>query len=272
MKKRSLFKGLVYFAAIITVFSLFFIIGYILIRGIPSLNKDMFSLKYDSKNLSLLPALITTIYMILLTLVIAGPIGVFTGIYLVEYGDNTSMFIKIIRMATETLAGIPSILFGLFGMLFFTIKLGFQYSIISGVGTLTLMILPLIIRSTEEALIRVPDSLRMASYALGAGKLRTIFKVVLPTASPGILSGILLAIGRIVGETAALIYTLGTATGLPTSLMDSGRTLALHMYVLSSEGLHVDASYSTGVILVLIVLLINGISTGITKLSRGGTS
>lgn len=173
-------------------------------------------------------------------------------------------------MATETLAGVPSIVYGLFGMLFFVIRLGFQYSLLAGSLTLTIMILPLIIRTTEEALLSVDDSIREASLALGAGKLRTIFKTVLPVAMPGILSGIILSVGRIIGETAALMYTLGTASKIPNSLFSSGRSLSVHMYLLSTEGLHVNQSYATGVVLLLLILFINGLSTYIgNKLGKG---
>ena len=173
-------------------------------------------------------------------------------------------------MATDTLAAIPSIVYGLFGMLFFVTFLGFQYSVAAGVLTSVIMVLPLIIRSTEEALMAVNDSLREASFGLGAGKLRTIFKVVLPVAMPGILSGVILASGRIIGETAALMYTLGTSSNLPSGLFSSGRTLALHMYVLSNEGIHVNQSFATGVVLIIFVLVVNGLSTFLSnKLAKG---
>lgn len=271
MNKSNFYRNIVKLASFITFSILIFIISYVLIRGIPSLSLDLFSLKYTTDNLSLLPSIITTLLLILLTLIIAIPLGVFTAFYLVEYGSPNNKFISVVRIATETLSGIPSIVFGLFGMLFFVLKLGFKYSLISGTFTMVIMILPLIIRATEEALMSVEDSLREASFALGAGQLRTIFKVVLPVAMPGILSGIILSIGRIIGETAALMFTLGTATKIPNSLFSSGRTLALHMYVLSSEGINVNKSYATGVILLLIILLINYISTKLSnKIIRNG--
>ncbi len=217
-----------------------------------------------------MPAIITTLIVVFVSLLIATPIGVFSGFYLVEYAKRGSKVVEVIRIASDTLSGIPSIVYGLFGMLFFVIFLGFQYSLLAGILTSSIMVLPVIVRSTEEALLSVDDSLRSASFGLGAGKLRTIFKVVLPVAMPGILSGVILAIGRIVGETAALMYTLGTSTNMPKSLFSSGRTLALHMYVLSSEGLHVNESFATGVILIVTVLVINGISTVLSnKLSKG---
>ncbi len=257
-------------SAFLTFSILFFIIGYILIRGIPHLQLSLFEIEYTSENASLFPAIITTMMIILLTLIIATPLGVFTGFYLIEYAKKGSGLVETIRITTETLSGIPSIVYGLFGMLFFVIKLGFQYSLLAGTLTATIMVLPLIIRTTEEALLSVDDSLREASFGLGAGKLRTIFKIVLPVAIPGILSGIILSVGRIIGETAALIYTLGTASKIPNGLFSSGRTLSLHMYLLSSEGLHVDESYATGVILLIIILIINGLSTYMSnKLGKG---
>lgn len=263
-------RFIVKFSATITFGALFFIIGYILLKGIPNIKPDLFQFKYTTSNVSLFPAMITTLMLVALALLIATPIGVFTGFYLVEYAKKGNKLVEIIRMATETLSGIPSIVYGLFGMLFFVIKLGLQYSLISGTLTAAIMILPLIIRSTEEALLSVDDGLREASFGLGAGKLRTIFLVVLPVAMPGILSGVILSIGRIVGETAALMFTLGTATKIPNSLLSSGRTLSLHMYLLSTEGMHVNESFATGVILLAIILIINGLATYLSnKLTKG---
>lgn len=258
------------FSAFLTFGILFFIIGYILVRGIPNLRPSLFELKYTTDNVSLFPAMITTLLLVFLTLLVATPIGVFTGFYLVEYANKGNKLVEVVRIATETLSGIPSIVYGLFGMLFFVIRLGFQYSLIAGTLTASIMVLPLIIRSTEEALISVDDSLREASFGLGAGKLRTIFRIVLPVAMPGILSGVILSIGRVVGETAALMYTLGTATKIPNGLFSSGRTLSLHMYLLSTEGMHINESYATGVILLIIILIINGLSTYLSnKLTKG---
>lgn len=259
--KSKLIKSFIYLASLVTFGTLFFIIGFILIKGLPHLSLTLFSFTYTTSNVSLLPALLTTFMVVGLTLLIATPIGVFTGFYLVEYAKKNNKIVGLIRIATDTLAAIPSIVYGLFGMLFFVTFLQFQYSLLAGVLTAVIMVLPLIIRSTEESLLSVKDSLRQASFGLGASKLRTIFKVILPVAMPGILSGVILASGRIVGETAALMYTMGTSTNLPDSLFSSGRTLALHMYVLSSEGQHVNESYATGVVLILTVLIINGLST-----------
>ena len=258
------------FSAFTTFAVLFFIIAYILARGIPYLKPSLFALEYTTENVSLLPAIITTLMMTVLALLISAPIGIFTGFYLVEYAKSGNKLVEIIRITTETLSGIPSIVYGLFGLLFFVTTLGWGFSIIAGAFTLAIMILPLIIRSTEEALLAVPDLLREASYGLGAGKLRTIFRIVLPSAMPGILAGIILAIGRIVGETAALIYTAGTVAKIPENLFASGRTLAIHMYVLSSEGLYTNQAYATAVVLLIVVIGINALSTTISKkLTKG---
>lgn len=257
-------------ATAITLFVLIFIVGYILIRGIPYFNPSLFAFEYNSENVSMLPSIITTLIMTALSLLIAVPLGIFTAIYLVEYAKKGNKAINLIRITTETLSGIPSIVYGLFGLLFFVTALGWGFSIIAGAFTLSIMILPLIIRTTEEALKSVPDTYREASFGLGAGKLRTVFVVVLPAAVPGILAGIILSTGRIVGETAALIYTAGTVAKIPSDLFSSGRTLAVHMYALSSEGLHVNQSYATAVILLLVVLLINSMSSYIAKkLTKG---
>ena len=256
---------LVLLATLATFFVLIFLIAYILIKGIPFIQPDLFSMHYTSENASLMPSLINTLVMTLLSLAIAAPIGIFSAIYLVEYAKKGSRFVGLVRITAETLTGIPSIVYGLFGMLFFVSTLKWGYSLLAGAFTLVIMILPVIMRTAEEALKSVPDSYREASFGLGAGKLRTIFKIVLPSAVPGILAGVILAIGRVVGETAALIYTAGTVAQIPSNLMGSGRTLAVHMYALSSEGLHMDQAYVTAVILLIMVLLINWISGMIAK-------
>ena len=255
---------LVLLAAVITVITLFFLVGYILINGIPYLKPSMFEWEYNSENVSMMPAIINTIVMVLVALVFSVPFGVGAAIYLVEYAKKGSKLVNVVRLTAETLTGIPSIIYGLFGMLFFVIQLQWGYSLLAGAATLAIMVLPTIMRTTEEALLCVPDSYREGSFGLGAGKLRTIFKIVLPAAIPGILSGIILAIGRIVGETAALIYTAGTVAGM-AGIMDSGRTLAIHMYVLSNEGLHKNEANATAVVLLIIVLIINAISSFVAK-------
>ncbi len=256
---------LICLAALVTVASIIFIIIYILEKGIPNLTPELFSINYNSKNQSMLPSIINTVYITFFTLLCAVPIGIFSAIYLVEYAKRGSKLVKVIRITTETLAGIPSIVFGLFGFLAFVLALGWGYSMIAGILTLTMMVLPTIIRTTEEALLAVPDSYREGSFGLGAGKLRTIFKIILPSAVSGILSGVILAIGRIVGETAALIYTSGTVAEISTSLMDSARTLSVHLYCLLSEGLFTNQAYATAVILLVLVVGINALSNFIAK-------
>ncbi|MEO2263370.1 phosphate ABC transporter permease PstA [Lachnospiraceae bacterium HCP28S3_F9] len=256
---------LVMLSAILTFTVLIFLIAYILIHGVPYINPSLFSMNYTSENASLMPALINTIIMTFLSLVIAVPFGIFSAIFLVEYAKRGNKFVEIIRLTTETLQGIPSIVYGLFGMLFFVTTCGWGFSILAGAFTLSIMVLPLIMRSTEEALKAVPDSYREGSFGLGAGKLRTVFRIVLPSAVPGILAGVILAIGRIVGETAALIYTAGTVADFPKSVMSSGRTLAVHMYNLASEGLYMDQAYATAVILLVLVVGINTLSSVVAK-------
>lgn len=263
-------KFFVWLSAIFTIGILAYIIFFIFSNGIPALKPELFEWHYSSKNVSMMPSIISTLIIIFISLLIAAPVGVFTSFYLVEYADRNSKFLPIIRLATDTLAAVPSIVYGLFGMLLFVTEFKWGYSHIAGILTITIMILPIIISSTEEGLRSVDDSLRMASFGLGAGKLRTIFSVVLPVAMPGILSGIILAIGRIVGESAALLFTLGSATNMFNSFMGSGRTLAVHMYVLSSEGFHVNEAYATATMLVIIVFIINGLSTFISSKLGGG--
>ena len=262
--KSRVQKGLVYAAAVITFAVLLFLIAYILINGIPNLKPSLFEWTYNSDNVSMMPAIITTVEMTLLALVIAVPLGLFTAIYLNEYAKRGNKLVNVIRITTETLSGIPSIVYGLFGMLFFVTQLHWGYSLIAGGMTLAIMILPLIMRTAEEALMAVPDTFREGSFGLGAGRLRTVFRIVLPSAMPGILSGIILAIGRIVGETAALIFTAGTMAQIP-GLFQSGRTLAIHMYVLSGEGLHMNEAYATAVVLLVVVLLMNALSALVAK-------
>lgn len=271
MNLSKFIKGMIYFGAAITFGILGFIILFILVKGVPHLTPSLFQWEYTTTNVSLMPALMTTLYVIGGALLIATPIGVFTSIYLVEYAERTKFSVRLITAATDMLAAVPSIVYGLFGFLFFVTFLDFEFSLIAGILTTTIMVLPLIIRSTEEALLSVDQHLRQASYALGAGKLRTIFKVVLPVAMPGILSGIILSTGRIIGESAALIYTLGSSTNLPNTLFSSGRTLAVHMYILSSEGLFVNQAFATAVVLLVLVLLLNSLSALVSrKFAQGG--
>ncbi|MBC5714357.1 phosphate ABC transporter permease PstA [Roseburia sp. BX1005] len=256
---------LVLASAVLTVGVLLYLIAYILIHGVPYLTPDLFAPEYNSDNVSLVPALVNTIFMTVLALLIAVPLGIGAAIYLAEYAKRGNRLVRLIRLMAETLQGIPSIIYGLFGMLFFVTALKIGYSLLAGAATLAIMVLPVVMRTTEEALLSVPDMYREGSFGLGAGKLRTVFRVVLPSAIPGILSGVILATGRIVGETAALIYTAGTAPQIAGSLFDSGRTLAVHMYSLSREGLHVNQSYATAVVLLVIVLIMNSLSSIIAR-------
>ncbi|MGI6664148.1 MAG: phosphate ABC transporter permease PstA [Christensenellaceae bacterium] len=275
MKKQktqaSILRFLVRAAAFVTASLLLFMIGYILVRGVPHIRLSLFAWDYNSENVSLLPALLNTIIMTFLSLLLALPIGIFSAIYMVEYAKKKSKLVGLVQITSETLSGIPSIVYGLFGLLFFVTSLGWGMSLLAGACTLAIMILPLIMRTTEEALYAVPDQFREGSFGLGAGKLRTIFKVVLPSAVPGILAGVILAIGKIVGETAALIYTAGTVAKLPESFFSSTRTLSVHMYALSSEGLYMNEAYATAVVLLVLVIGINTLSAYIAKkVAKGG--
>jgi len=255
-----LLRILVWASAMLTVGILLLLVLYVLIRGVPNLRLSLFAWEYTTENVSMLPAIVNTLTVTALTLLIAVPIGVGSAIWLTEYARRGSKLVRIVPMTTETLAGIPSIVYGLFGYLIFVIALHFGYSLLSGILTLAIMVLPTIMRTTEEALKAVPDSYREGSFGLGAGRLRTIVRIILPSAMPGILSGVILAIGRIVGETAALIYTAGTVAGIPGNLLGSGRTLAIHMYALLSEGLYTDQAYATAVVLLVLVLGITALS------------
>ena len=263
--QAKLYRAAVYAGAAFSVGVLVMIVGYILFKGIPHITPELFAWEYNSNNVSMMPAIINTLLMTLLSLLVCVPLGIGAAIYLTEYAKRGSRLVKLVRMTAETLSGIPSIIYGLFGALFFVVSLKIGLSLLSGALTLSIMVLPTIMRTTEEALLAVPDSFREGSFGLGAGRLRTTFKVVLPSAIPGILSGVILAIGRIVGETAALIYTAGTVAKVPDSLLDSTRTLAVHMYTISTEGLYINQSYATAVVLLVMVLIINGLSALIAK-------
>lgn len=258
--ESNFLRILVYASAAITLSLLAFMLIYILARGIPYLKPSVFSLHYSSENCSVIPALVNTIFMTLISLLIACPLGIGSAVYLVEYAKRGNRFVKLVRLTTETLTGIPSIIYGLFGMLLFVGTLRWGYSLLAGSCTVAIMILPTIMRTTEEALLSVPDSFREGSFGLGAGKLRTVFRIVLPSAVPGILSGVILATGRVVGETAALIYTAGTVAQIPKNVFGSGRTLAVQMYVLSSEGLHTNQAFATAVVLLAAVIGINALA------------
>ncbi len=265
---KSLFLLLtVYLAAFLTMLGLIFMLAYILIQGIPNITPDLFAVQYTTENVSLLPALVNTLSIMLLSLLFAVPAGIGAAIYLTEYAERGNRLVSLVRITAETLSGIPSIVYGLFGSLFFVKYLGLGLSLISGALTLSIMILPLIMRTTQEALQSVPDSYREGSLGLGAGKLRTVFAVVLPCAVPGILSGVILSIGRIIGESAALIFTAGTVAEIATNVFASARTLSVHMYSISGEGLYIDQTYATAVVVLLVVIFINGLSGLVAKKS-----
>ncbi|MBQ2880495.1 MAG: phosphate ABC transporter permease PstA [Anaerotignum sp.] len=262
----SLFLAIIaVLSAAITLAVLAALLLYILAKGIPHLCPELFEWEYNTTNVSMMPAVINTLTITGMTLIIAVPAGVFSAIYLVEYAKRGSRFVSVVRITTETLSGIPSIVFGLFGYLVFNIYLGWGYSILGGALTLAIMVLPLMIRTAETALLAVPDAFREGSFGLGAGKLRTVFRVVLPSAVPGILAGVILAVGRIVGETAALLYPAGTAAEVADGVFSSGRTLAVHMYALLNEGLYMEQAYATAVILLVLVVGINTLSSFIAK-------
>lgn len=266
------FMLLCYLAIAVTVGALLAVLGYIFVNGIPNLSLELVFGKYSSDNPSMAISIFTTLVLIGLTLLIAAPIAIFSAIYLTEYTKKGSKVIKLIRLAVQTLSGIPSIVYGLFGSIFFGGVLGWGYSILTGTCTVAIMVLPIIISSTEEAIKAVPDSYREGSYGLGASKLRTIFKIVVPSAAPGILSAIILSVGRIVGETAALIFTLGSVTEMPGSVMDASRTLAIHMYINTRDGGMTgrETAFATGVILILVVIVVNLAATYLAKKVGGG--
>ena len=265
-------KALVRTAAALTALIVIFLIAYILVKGVPHINPSLFAWEYNSKNVSMLPALINTIITVVLSLTLTAPLGIFAAIFLSEYARRGNRLVKVVRVAAEVLSGIPSIVYGLFGMIFFVVTLQWGYSLLAGSFTLAIMILPLIMRTSEEALISVPDIYREGSFGLGAGRLRTVFSIVLPVATPGIFAGIILAIGRIAGETAALIFTAGTLAKVAGGFFDSTRTLSVHMYSLSSEGLFIEEAYATAVVLLILVVLINACSSFLAKRVTGGHS
>ena len=260
----------VYIGIGFAISSLLGIILYILINGVQHITLDFLFNINAPRGQTIVPMIVTTIIVVFLTLLIAAPIGIGSAIYLNEYAKSDSRIVKAIRMAIETLSGIPSIIYGLFGFLFYVIILRWTWSILAGVCTVAIMVLPIIIRSSEEALKSVPDAYREGSYALGAGKFYTIAKTVLPSAIPGILASIILTIGRIVGETAALILTAGTLVGMPSSLFSSSATLAVFMYTITVEGTDMNRAYATAVVLMALILLLNMLANFIgKKLKRG---
>lgn len=255
MSSRVL-KFFIYLSASLTIGSLILILAYILFNSL-----GVFSFEFLK---GLIPMTISTLYLVFLGIIISTPIGVCAAIYLVEYA-KTGRAVKLIRFATESLAGIPSIIFGLFGMLFFVEVMKLKFSILSGTLTVSMMVLPTIIRTTEEALKSVPKAYKEGSLGLGASKIRTIVQVILPSALPGILTSIILSIGRIVGETAAVIFTAGMVAKIPSSVMSSGRTLAVHLYQLAKEAISFEEAYATATILIIIVGILNFIANKMAK-------
>ncbi|SKC50923.1 phosphate ABC transporter membrane protein 2, PhoT family [Maledivibacter halophilus] len=254
--KDNIVKLIIWVSSFITVGILVWILAYVIKNGISEINIEYLTTAPHGEEGGIFPMIISTIYIVLLSVIISTPIGVCAAIYLVEYA-KPGKIVRLIRFATESLAGIPSIIFGLFGFIFFVTILKFGFSIIAGAITLSIMVLPTIVRTTEEALKSVPNSYREGSLALGTSKLRTIIKVVLPSAIPGILTAVILSVGRVVGETAAVYFTAGMGRGIPTSFKESGMTLSVHLYVLAKEGISFNKAYATATILVIIVALIN---------------
>lgn len=268
-----IFRYAVKIATALTIIAVCAIIGYILVMGVPQIKPEMFSLEYNSDNVSFMPALINTLIVILMSVSCSSVFGIGAAIFLNEYTNKANLFVRIVALATETLSGIPSIVYGLFGLLFFVYYLQWGLSLLAGVCTMAIMTFPIIMRASQEALAAVPDLYREGSFGLGAGRFRTVFKIVLPAAIPGILGGIILAIGRTVGESAALIYTAGSIAAVPESVFSSTRTLAVHMYLLASEGLHIDATYATAVLLLIFVLVINFATSAVAnRISKGNMS
>jgi phosphate transport system permease protein len=257
-RSQALAVAVLWLLAAVTLAALLFVIGFVLVHGVPHLSWQFLSESPHSmgREGGVLPIIVGTLWVTALAVLIAAPVGVVTAIYLTEY-TRESRLTHVIRFGADCLAGIPSIIFGLFGFVFFTITLGMGYSILSGGLTLALMVLPTIIRTSEEAIRAVPGSYREVSYGAGATKWQTVTKVVLRTAMPGIGTGIILSIGRSVSETAAVMLTAGSALRLPTEVLDSSRTLALHFFILSREGISMDKAYATASVLILAILAIN---------------
>ena len=268
--KEQAMKIVFMVAACASVLAVFLICLFLFANGIPAIAK-IGPLKFllgtvwkpSNDKFGIFPMIIASIYVTGGAILVGVPIALFTSVFMARYCPKK--IYRPLKSGIELMAGVPSIVYGLFGMLFFVTACHMSYSLMAGILTVAIMVLPTVLRTTEEALLAVPDSFREGSFGLGAGKLRTVFRIVLPSAIPGILSGVILSTGRIAGETAALIYTAGTMATLPKNLLSSGRTLAVHMYVLSQEGLHTDQAFATAVILLVMVLLINILSSVIAK-------
>ncbi|MDP5252636.1 MULTISPECIES: phosphate ABC transporter permease PstA [unclassified Vibrio] len=268
--KDRLLNGAIWVSAGLTVGFLFWIIWYILSNGLQHVDWSFISDDYTrtGDEHGIFPMIVSTVYMVIASIAVAAPLGIMTAIYLTEYAKVGSRLVKVIRFCTESLAGIPSIIFGLFGMTFFVAILGLGFSILSGALTLSILILPVIIRTTEEALMSVPQTYREGSYGLGASKIYTIWRLILPSAMPGILTSVILSIGRVIGESAPVFLTAGMVARIPDSLLDSGRTLTVHLYKLTTELFTVEEwnqAYGTATVLIVVVLLINTITKLIAR-------
>lgn len=266
IKIEKIGKVVAFVSAGVAVLGLLSILVFVSVKGIPHLSAQLLFGKYSVRNVSILPSIVATLLTVLISLIVAAPIGVFTAVFLNEYTKKGSKAVKVIRTAIDILSGIPSIVYALFGMVTFVVWLGGKQSILAGSLTIAIMLLPTVVRSTEESLKSVPDGLREGSLALGAGKVRTVFKVVLPSALPGIASAIILAMGRVVSESAPFIYTMGNSLkGMPAGVTDSGTTLAVALYRLAGEGRFVNQAYATAFVLIVVVLSLNAIADLITK-------
>ncbi|KLV08857.1 phosphate ABC transporter permease [Photobacterium aquae] len=260
--KDNISLGLIWTAASITVGFLVWVVWYILSNGLSHVNWEFISSNYTTigQESGIWPMIVSTLYMVAASIGVAAPLGIMTAIYLTEYAKVGSRLVKVIRFCTESLAGIPSIIYGLFGMTFFVVVMGFGYSILSGALTLSILILPVIIRTTEEALMAVPQTYREGSYGLGASKIYTIWRLILPSAMPGIVTSIILSVGRVIGESAPVFLTAGMVARIPESMFDSGRTLTVHLYKLTQELYTVhewNQAYATATVLIVVVLVIN---------------
>ena len=260
--KDSALTVLVWASAAITITFLLWILFYIVKNGANHVSWSFVTSTYTRLGgvSGIWPMIVTTVYMVVLSIGIAAPIGIMTAIYLTEYAKPGSKLVKVIRYATESLAGIPSIIYGLFGMTFFVSIMGLGFSILSGALTLSILLLPVIIRTTEEAIMAVPLAYREGAYALGSSRIYTIWKLILPSAMPGIVTALILSIGRVIGESAPVFLTAGMVARIPESVFDSGRTLTVHLYMLTTE-LYTqhdwDMAFATATVLVILVFMIN---------------
>lgn len=264
--EEKIARGFLWASVLVTLGAMLAIVFHILEQGLVHVNWTFLTdePRFMGKEGGIFPTIVSTIYLILLSLAIATPIGIMAAIQLTEYTQKGPL-VKIIRFATETLAGIPSIIFGLFGFAFLVLFMGFSWSLLSGGLTLAFMVLPTIVRTSEEAIKSVPLSYREGSMALGATKWQTVWKIVLPSALPGIVTGVILSIGRVVGETAAVILTAGSSLNIPTSVMDPARSMSVHLYILAMEGISMEKAYATAAVLIILIFIINTIANRIMR-------